>query len=122
MARVGRLSGSGGRLAEAGATQAGVVHQLALWLGVMVAAADRARLLVLAPAAVAWSREGARPAGCAWTGRPRAVRPPAGVVNRSLRELHKVTPDRPCDLRAGIRGLADLELRALGLRTSSRGG
>ena len=46
----GRLSGVGQTLADAGATQQEVVHQLALWLGVLVAAVPIvALLLVLLP-------------------------------------------------------------------------
>jgi hypothetical protein len=43
------------------------------------------------------------------------------VANRSLRDLHRVTPDPAGALRAGEFGaLADLELRALGLRAVPR--
>jgi hypothetical protein len=43
------------------------------------------------------------------------------VANRSLRELHRVTPDPAGALRSGdYAGLAALELRALGLRPEPR--
>jgi hypothetical protein len=43
------------------------------------------------------------------------------VANRPLRQLHRVTPDPAGDLRAGdYEALADLELRALGLRARPR--
>ena len=42
----GRLAGTGRTLAEAGATQQEVVHQLALWLGVVVAAVPVVALLL----------------------------------------------------------------------------
>jgi len=43
------------------------------------------------------------------------------VANRPLRELRRVTPDPAGALRAGeYEALADLELRALGLRAEVR--
>ena len=54
----GRLAGTGRTLAEAGATQQEVVHQLALWLGVVVAAVPVVTLLLVwLPRRVAWARE-----------------------------------------------------------------
>ena len=54
----GRLGGVGRVLAEAGTTQQQVVHDLALWLGVLVAAVPIVALLVMwLPGRVAWARE-----------------------------------------------------------------
>jgi hypothetical protein len=121
----GRLSGVGRTLADAGATQQEVVHQLALWLGVVVAAVPIvALLLVWLPRRVAWSREAGAASGLRLDGADLELFALRAVANRSLRELHKVTPDPAGDLRAGeFEALADLELRALGLRAGSpRGG
>jgi hypothetical protein len=120
----GRLAGVGRTLADVGATQQEVVHQLALWLGVVVAAVPVvALLLVWLPRRVAWSRE----AGAASRLRRDradlelfAIR---ALANRPLRELHRATPDPAGALRAGqFEALADLELRALGLRAPPRRG
>jgi hypothetical protein len=121
----GRLSGVGRTLAEAGAAQQEVVHQLALWLGVVVAAVPIvALLLVWLPRRVAWSREAGAASRLRLDGADLELFALRAVANRSLRELHKVTPDPAGDLRAGeFEALAELELRALGLRTGSpRGG
>jgi hypothetical protein len=118
----GRLGGVGRTLAEAGATQQEVVHDLALWLGVAVAAVPVIALLVVwLPRRVAWARE---------AGAASRLRLDAGdlelfairaVANRSLRELRRVSPDPAGALRAGDHaGLAELELRALGLRAHPR--
>ena len=121
----GRLSGVGRTLADAGATQQEVVHQLALWLGVVVAAVPIVvLLLVWLPRRVAWSREAGAASRLRLDGADLELFALRAVANRSLRELHKVTPDPAGDLRAGeFEALADLELRALGLRAGSpRGG
>ena len=121
----GRLSGVGRTLADAGATQQEVVHQLALWLGVVAAAVPIvALLMVWLPRRVAWSREAGAASRLRLDGADLELFALRAVANRSLRELHKVTPDPAGDLRAGeFEALADLELRALGLRAGSpRGG
>jgi hypothetical protein len=121
----GRLAGVGRTLAEAGSTQQEVVQQLALWLGVAVAAVPVvALLLVWLPRRVAWAREAGAASRLRLDGADLELFALRAVANRSLRELHKVTPDPAGDLRAGeFEALADLELRALGLRTGSpRGG
>ncbi|HSR26842.1 MAG TPA: hypothetical protein VLR51_00140 [Actinomycetes bacterium] len=118
----GRLSGVGRTLADAGATQQEVVHQLALWLGVVVAAVPIVvLLLVWLPRRVAWAREAGAASRLRLDGADLELFALRAVANRSLRELHKVTPDPAGDLRAGeFEALADLELRALGLRAGSR--
>ena len=121
----GRLAGVGRTLADAGATQQEVVHQLALWLGVVVAAVPIVvLLLVWLPRRVAWSREAGAASRLRLDGADLELFALRAVANRSLRELHKVTPDPAGDLRAGeFEALADLGLRALGLRAGSpRGG
>jgi hypothetical protein len=117
----GRLAGVGQTLADAGATQQEVVHQLALWLGVLVAAVPIvALLLVWLPRRVAWGREAAAASRLRLDGADLELFALRAVANRSLRELHRVTPDPAGDLRAGeFEALADLELRALGLRAGS---
>jgi hypothetical protein len=118
----GRLAGVGRTLADAGATQQEVVHQLALWLGVVVAAVPIAVLLVAwLPRRIAWAREAGAAARLRLDGADLQLFALRAVANRPLRELHRVTPDPAGDLRAGeYEALADLELRALGLRAQPR--
>jgi len=118
----GRLSGVGQTLADAGATQQEVVHQLALWLGVLVAAVPIiALLLVWLPRRVAWAREASAASRLRLDGADLELFALRAVANRSLRDLHRVTPDPAGALRAGeFEALADLELRALGLRAQPR--
>ena len=118
----GRLAGVGQTLADAGATQQQVVHQLALWLGVLVAAVPIAALLVTwLPRRVAWAREAGAASRLRLAGADLELFAFRAVANRSLRELHRVTPDPAGALRAGnYQALADLELRSLGLRAAPR--
>jgi hypothetical protein len=118
----GRLAGVGQALADAGATQQQVVHQLALWLGVLVAAVPIAALLVTwLPRRVAWAREAGAASRLRLAGADLELFAFRAVANRSLRELHRVTPDPAGALRAGnYQALADLELRSLGLRAAPR--
>ena len=118
----GRLAGVGRTLADAGATQQQVVHQLALWLGVLVAAVPIvALLLVWLPRRVAWAREAGAASRLRRHGVDLELFALRAVANRSLRDLHRVTPDPAGALRAGdYEALADLELRALGLRAGPR--
>jgi hypothetical protein len=114
----GRLAGVGQTLADAGATQQQVVHQLALWLGVLVAAVPIvALLLAWLPRRVAWAREAGAASRLRLAGADLELFALRAVANRPLRQLHRVTTDPAGALRAGnYEALADLELRALGLR------
>jgi hypothetical protein len=114
----GRLAGVGRTLAEAGATQQEVVRQLALWLGVAVAAVPIvALLLAWLPGRVAWAREAGAASRLRLSGADLELFAIRAVANRSLRQLHRVSADPAGDLRAGeFEALADLELRSLGLR------
>jgi hypothetical protein len=118
----GRLAGVGQTLADAGATQQAAVHQLALWLGVVVAAVPIvALLLAWLPRRVTWVREAGAASRLRLDGADLELFAIRAVANRSLRELHRVTPDPAGALRAGeFAALADLELRALGLRAGPR--
>jgi hypothetical protein len=120
----GRLAGVGQTLADAGATQQQVVHQLALWLGVLVAAVPIVTLLLAwLPRRVSWAREAGAASRLRLAGADLELFALRAVANRPLRQLHRVTPDPAGALRAGEYGaLADLELRALGLRVGSRPG
>ena len=120
----GRLSGVGRTLAEAGVAQQEVVRQLALWLGVVVAAVPVvALLLAWLPRRVAWMREAGAASRLRLGGADLELFAIRAVANRPLRELHRVSPDPAGDLRAGeFQALADLELRALGLRAPPRPG
>jgi hypothetical protein len=114
----GRLGGVGRALADAGVTQQQVVHDLALWLGVLVAAVPVAALLVMwLPGRVAWAREAGAASRLRLGGADLELFALRALANRSLRELYRVTPDPAGALRAGdYAGLAALELRSLGLR------
>jgi len=118
----GRLAGVGRTLAAAGVTQQEVVHQLALWLGVVVAVVPIvALLLVWLPRRVVWAREAGAASRLRMDGADLELFAIRAVANRPLRDLHRVTPDPAGDLRAGdYQALADLELRALGLRARPR--
>jgi hypothetical protein len=118
----GRLGGVGRTLADAGVTQQQVVHDLALWLGVLVAAVPVAALLVMwLPGRVAWAREAGAASRLRMGGADLELFALRAVANRSLRELYRVTPDPAGALRArDYADLAALELRALGLRTEPR--
>jgi hypothetical protein len=118
----GRLAGVGQTLADAGATQQQVVHQLALWLGILVAAVPIAALLVTwLPRRVAWAREAGAARRLRLAGADLELFAVRAVANRSLRDLRRVTPDPAGALRTGdYEALADLELRSLGLRAGPR--
>jgi hypothetical protein len=118
----GRLAGVGQTLSDAGATQQAAVHQLALWLGIVVAAVPIvALLLAWLPRRVTWAREAGAASRLRLDGADLELFAIRAVANRSLRELHRVTPDPAGALRAGeFEALADLELRALGLRAEPR--
>ena len=120
----GRLAGVGRTLAAAGVTQQEVVHQLALWLGVVVAVVPIvALLLVWLPRRVSWAREAGAASRLRMDGADLELFAIRAVANRPLRDLHRVTPDPAGDLRAGeYQALADLELRALGLRAAAAPG
>jgi hypothetical protein len=120
----GRLAGVGQTLADAGATQQQVVHQLALWLGVLVAAVPIvALLLAWLPRRVTWAREAGAASRLRLAGADLELFALRAVANRPLRQLHRVSPDPAGALRTGdYEALADLELRALGLRAGSTGG
>jgi hypothetical protein len=120
----GRLAGVGRTLAEAGTTQQEVVHQLALWLGVAVAAVPVvALLLVWLPPRVAWAREAGAASRLRLAGADLELFAIRAVANRPLRELYRITPDPAGALRSGDHTeLARLELRALGLRPEVRRG
>jgi hypothetical protein len=123
----GRLAGVGQTLADAGATQQQVVHQLALWLGVLVAAVPIVTLLLAwLPGRVSWAREAGAASRLRLAGADLELFALRAVANRPLRQLRRVTPDPAGALRSGdFEALADLELRSLGLRVGSpitRGG
>jgi hypothetical protein len=115
-----RLGEAGQALARAGDAQQQVVHELAIWLGVLVALVPvLAVLVVWLPGRVRWMREASaasrlrRDLDAADLGL-FALR---AVANRPLRELRRASLDPVADLRRGeYRELAALEFRALGLR------
>jgi hypothetical protein len=118
-----------GRLGEVGQTVAGaadrqeqVVHQLAWWLGVLLAAVPIVMvLLVWLPPRLRWAREAAAAARLRDGHADLHLFALRAVANRPLRQLRRVTRDPAGALAAGdYEGLAALELNALGLRVASR--
>jgi hypothetical protein len=118
----GRLAGTGQTLADAGVTQQEVVHQLALWLGLVVAAVPVvALLLAWLPGRVSWAREAGAASRLRLDGADLELFAIRAVANRPLRQLRRVSADPAGALRSGeYEALADLELRALGLRARPR--
>jgi hypothetical protein len=118
----GRLAGAGRTLADAGVAQQEVVQQLAVWLGVVVAAVPIAALLVAwLPRRVGWAGEAGAASRLRLDGADLELFAIRAVANRPLRELHRVSADPAGALRAGdYQALADLELRSLGLRARPR--
>jgi hypothetical protein len=118
------LRGPFGRLGEVGQTLAGAahdqqqaVHQLAWWLGVLLAAVPIVTLLALwLPPRLRWAREAAAAARLRRGRADLHLFALRAVANRPLRQLLRVTDDPAGALAAGdYEGLAALELRALGL-------
>ena len=118
----GRLAGTGQTLADAAVTQQEVVHQLALWLGLAVAAVPVvALLLAWLPGRVSWAREAGAASRLRLDGADLELFAIRAVANRPLRQLRRVSADPAGALRSGeYEALADLELRALGLRAWRR--
>jgi hypothetical protein len=118
----GRLGAVGETLADAARTQQAVVHQLAWWLGVLLAAVPIVVMLLLwLPPRLRWGREAAAAARLRDDRADLHLFALRAVANRPLRQLHRVTPDPAGALAAGdYEGLAVLELSALGLRAARR--
>jgi hypothetical protein len=78
-------------------------------------------LLVWLPRRVAWAREAGAASRLRMDGADLELFAIRAVANRPLRELRRVSDDPAGALRAGEHeALADLELRALGLRARPR--
>jgi hypothetical protein len=119
----GRLGEVGQALAGAGHSQQQVVHQLAWWLGVLLAGVPIVMALLLwLPPRLRWAREAAVAARLRDDRADLYLFALRAVANRPLRQLRRVTPDPAGALAAGdYAALAALELGALGLRVRSRG-
>jgi hypothetical protein len=121
----GRLGEAGQALAQAGASQQHVVHQLALWLGVLIALIPVVVVVAIwLPGRVRWVRE----ASAASRLRVGADTVDLGlfalraIATRPLPELRRASADPLGDLQRGdYRALATLELRSLGLRPDAPG-
>ncbi len=113
-----RLGDAGRGLAHAGVVQQDVVHQLALWLAVLVAAVPIvALLLAYLPGRWRWIREATAAARLRLDAADLGLFALRAVAGRPLRELRRVSSDPAGALAAGdYDALAALELRALGLR------
>jgi hypothetical protein len=119
----GRLGEAGQALARAGESQQHVVHELAIWLGVLIALIPIVMVLaVWLPGRVRWVRD----ASAASRLRAGADTVDLGlfalraIATRPLPELRRASADPLGDLQRGdYRALATLELRALGLRADA---
>jgi hypothetical protein len=120
----GRVGEVGRTLARAGETQQQVVHDLALWLGLVVAVLPVALVLLWwAPRRWRWATEAGAAARLRAETSDLELFALRAVANRPLRELRRVSDDPAADLAAGdYEDLAALELRALGLRTGPASG
>ena len=120
-----RLGEAGRELARAGATQQQVVHELAIWLGIVVALVPIVAVLAAwLPGRVRWIREASAASRLRRDGDPAdlglfALR---AIATRPLRELRRASPDPVGAFQRGdYEALAALELRALGLRSRLAG-
>ncbi len=118
----GRLGDAGQTLAGAGHSQQEVVHELALWLGVLFAAVPIMLVLLLwLPPRLRWAREAAAAALLRDGGADLHLFAFRAVANRPLRQLVRVARDPVGALAVGdYERLAALELHALGLRVAPR--
>jgi hypothetical protein len=118
----GRLGGVGQTLAGAAHNQQQVVHQLAWWLGVLLAAVPIVMVLLLwLPPRLRWAREAAAAARLRDDHADLHLFALRAVARRPLRQLRLVTDDPAGALAAGrYEALAALELQALGLRATPR--
>jgi hypothetical protein len=114
----GRVGDVGRTLVRAGETQQQVVHDLALWLGLVVAVLPVALVLLWwGPRRWRWVTEASAASRFRAGVSDLKLFALRAVANRPLRELRRVSADPAADLAAGdYEALAALELRALGLR------
>jgi len=114
----GRVGDVGRTLVRAGETQQQVVHDLALWLGLVVAVLPVALVLLWwGPRRWRWVTEASAASRVRAGVSDLELFALRAVANRPLRELRRVSADPAADLAAGdYEALAALELRALGLR------
>ncbi|HEV8648926.1 MAG TPA: hypothetical protein VG276_05850 [Actinomycetes bacterium] len=114
----GRVGDVGRTLVRAGETQQQVVHDLALWLGLVVAVLPVALVLLWwGPRRWRWVTEASAASRFRAGVSDLELFALRAVANRPLRELRRVSADPAADLAAGdYEALAALELRALGLR------
>jgi hypothetical protein len=113
-------AGAGRVLQRAGATQQEVVHNLALWLGILLALIPI--LVALAhwlPWRVRWAREASAANRLKIDSDDLQLFALRAIANRPLDQLRRATPDPAAAFARGDYGpLAALELKELGLRTS----
>lgn len=112
------VSSGGQALQDAGRAQQELVHTLALYLGVLLAVIPILYVLFkYVPDRVRWVREATAAHRIRFDADDLHLFALRAIANRPLHELRSATPDPGGDLAAGnYRALADLELRALGLR------
>lgn len=111
-------AGAGTALAEAGRSGSEAVHDVALWSGWLVALLPIVLLAALyLRHRYLWVREATAAARIRIDADDLQLFALRAVTNRPLHELVKASPDPAAALAAGdYRALAQIELRALGLR------
>jgi hypothetical protein len=114
-----RLAGAGDFLRNAGQAQQNAVHDLALWLGLLLALIPISIVVLLwLPRRLRWMREAAAASHIRVDADDLHLFALRAIARRSLEELRSATPDPAKAYATGdYEPLAALELQALGLRT-----
>ncbi len=116
-------AGAGRSLEGAGAAQQEVVHTLATWLGVLLAAIPISLALVrYVPGRVRWIREATAAQRIRLHAPDLQFFALRAIASRPLYELRRATPDPAAAFASGdYEALATMELEALGLRGGGEG-
>ena len=114
-----RLAGAGDFLTNAGQAQQNAVHDLALWLGILIALIPISIVVLFwLPRRLRWMREAAAASHIRVDADDLHLFALRAIARRSLEELRSATPDPAKAYATGdYEPLAALELQALGLRT-----
>ena len=112
------IGGAGEALRDAGVRHQEVIHDLALWLGILLAVIPIGYVLLrYLPERLRWIREASAAARLRIDAEDLQLFALRAVANRPLYELRRASPDPAGDLAAGrYESLAAIELGSLGLR------
>jgi hypothetical protein len=121
----GRAADAARSLADAGRQQQEIVGDMALWVGVALAAVPVALVLLLwLPARLRWMRRAGAAAAVRDAPAGRDLLALRALASRPLSELTRLGPDIAQSWRNGdaaaVDALSELELRKLGLKPSRR--